>query len=205
MTKTKARDMESCSAKVRGRTEGFGAWALRACSLAVGLWLGVGCHGEPAAAPVQSATGPVGATSVATPPGPPPEAQGTWSASPSPETLAGFAAGAEGSSPAASLSAQDPGPDIHKVGEPGLSPSVCSPAGVAPYPEDARVAKVEATVLARCIVETDGKLTCRMVKSHKLFDKPILDMLAKARVPVFTKDGTPVRVACNYTFRFKIQ
>lgn len=94
---------------------------------------------------------------------------------------------------------------ILSMGDPRLVQTRC-PRIVPQYPQKARDAHVEATVLARCVVEKTGALDCKMLKSHPLFDKEILDTLAKTKVsPFTTTDGTPVRVSCMYPFRFRME
>ncbi len=94
---------------------------------------------------------------------------------------------------------------ILSVGDPSLKQTTCPPVGTPPYPQAARDAKVESTLIARCIVETSGSLTCKMIKSHEMLEKTVLAHLAKARVkPFTTTNDVPVPVACNYVFRYKL-
>ena len=64
---------------------------------------------------------------------------------------------------------------------------------------------METTVVARCVVETSGSLTCNLIKSHPFLEASTKSFLAAAHVKPFTARGQPVRVACNYTFRFKLE
>lgn len=97
-----------------------------------------------------------------------------------------------------------PATSILNVGDPSLKQTTCPPVGTPPYPQAARDAKVESTLIARCVVETSGSLTCKMIKSHEMLEKTVLAHLAKARVkPFTTMNDVPVRVACNYVFRYK--
>jgi Gram-negative bacterial TonB protein C-terminal len=64
---------------------------------------------------------------------------------------------------------------------------------------------VEATLLARCTVEPGGSLSgCTILKSHPFFEASVKAHLASAKVRGFTAQGKPVRVACNYPFRYKL-
>lgn len=96
--------------------------------------------------------------------------------------------------------------DVLMPGNPLLTQARCPHPGAPPYPQAAKDAQVEATIVARCIAEKDGSLTCKLVKSHPLFEKPMLDHLNKSKVPpMTTTDGKPARVMCMYTYRYKIQ
>ena len=100
------------------------------------------------------------------------------------------------------------GPDsVWSIGDPELTQSTCPKlSGTPPYPKEARDAKVETTLIVRCIVEKSGELQCTFIKSHPLFEKPTLAFLKKQKVTPFAlKDGTKVRVGCVYPFRFKLQ
>ena len=98
-----------------------------------------------------------------------------------------------------------PATSILNVGDPSLKQTTCPPVGTPPYPQAARDAKVESTLIARCVVETSGSLTCKMIKSHEMLEKTVVAHLAKARVkPFTTMNDVPVRVACNYVFRYKL-
>lgn len=80
-----------------------------------------------------------------------------------------------------------------------------SPA--APYPPEALVAKVEATILARCNAYPDGSLRgCTIVKGNPFFDAPVLAHLGRTRVQPFTSGGKPVSgfVPINIPLRYKL-
>jgi protein TonB len=78
----------------------------------------------------------------------------------------------------------------------------------APYPQEARTAKQEGLVLARCNVYPDGSLQgCKIVKSHPFFDAAVLAHLGKLRAKPFTSGGKPVSgyVPVNISMRFKLE
>lgn len=123
-------------------------------------------------------------------------------------TAAGSSGAVSFAAPAAteSAAAQPPTAPATTTSLPsGPDQAGCPPPGVPPYPKEAKDAQVEATLIARCMVNTNGMLSCSMIKSHPLLDQTTRLFLALTRVPPFTARGTPVRVACNYTFRFKLQ
>jgi protein TonB len=91
------------------------------------------------------------------------------------------------------------------IGDPNLDQTSCPSVGQPPYPQEARAAKVEAKLVARCIVEPSGSLTCSLVKSHPFFETSIKAYLSSVRVKPFTSHGTPVRVSCNYPFSFRLE
>lgn len=140
-----------------------------------------------------------------------PSASRTNAAAPSGLPSATAAAGPSGAvpsaAPATSAAAEAQVSGVRTVqspGAPALDQPGCPMPGAPPYPAEAKEAKVEATIIARCIVETNGTLSCSMIKSHPLFDQTLRVFLALRRVPPFTAGGTPVRVICNYPFRFKL-
>jgi TonB family protein len=96
---------------------------------------------------------------------------------------------------------------VLRAGDSRLSQKRCPQPGAPPYPQAAKDAKVETRIVARCIVETNGTMSsCKLLKSHPLFEKPMLDHLNKAKVPpMTTTDGKPARVQCHYVYRFKIE
>jgi hypothetical protein len=114
--------------------------------------------------------------------------------------LGGVAGGVVGGSPS-SL----PADGVYRMGDPRLTQTRCPRQDGPPYPQAAKDANVETTIIARCIVETNGALDCKLVKSHPLFEKSMLDHLKKTRVPpMTTTDGKPARVLCNFVYRFRM-
>jgi periplasmic protein TonB len=74
------------------------------------------------------------------------------------------------------------------------------------FPREAREAKVEGTLLAKCVITTDGALTnCRIIKSLPFLDQPVLDALAQRRYTPVSFQGRPVSVEYVIPFKFKIQ
>lgn len=136
----------------------------------------------------------------------------TNAAVPSGLPSATVAAGSSGAVPSAAPVTTAPAvaqvPGARTVQSPGalaFDQAGCPAPGFPPYPQEAREAQVEATIIARCVVQTNGTLNCSMIQSHPLFDQTTRVFLALKRVPPFTVGGTPVRVACNYPFRFKLK
>lgn len=74
------------------------------------------------------------------------------------------------------------------------------------FPREAREAKVEGTLLAKCVITTDGALTnCRIIKSLPFLDQPVLEALAQRRYTPVSFQGRPVSVEYVIPFKFKIQ
>lgn len=98
-------------------------------------------------------------------------------------------------------------PGVFRAGDSQLAQERCPHPGAPTYPKAAKDAKVETRIVARCIVETNGSMSnCKLLASHPLFEKPMLDHLKKANVPPMTTiDGKPARVQCTYVYRFKMQ
>ncbi len=106
-----------------------------------------------------------------------------------------------------SASASDLPDGVFRMGDSRLTQTRCPQPGAPPYPQAAKDANVETRIVVRCIVETNGTLnSCKLLKSHPLFDKPMLEHLKKAKVPpMTTTDGKPARVQCQYVYRFNMQ
>ena len=74
------------------------------------------------------------------------------------------------------------------------------------FPREAREAKVEGTLLARCVITTEGALTsCRIIKGLPFLDQPVLDALAQRRYTPVSFQGRPVAVEYVIPFKFKLQ
>ena len=74
------------------------------------------------------------------------------------------------------------------------------------FPREAREAKVEGTLLAKCVITTEGALTgCRILKSLPFLDQPVLEALAQRRYTPVSFQGRPVAVEYVIPFKFKIQ
>jgi protein TonB len=80
-------------------------------------------------------------------------------------------------------------------------------AGSPPvYPSMARSARVEATVLVKCVITTGGVLqNCRILQGHPLLDDAVLTALAAQRYRPTLWGGQPVNVDYLFTFRFKLE
>jgi TonB family protein len=76
-------------------------------------------------------------------------------------------------------------------------------AAVAPaYTREALEARVEGTVIAKCVVTTSGALTgCRIVKGVPHMDQAVLNALSASRYAPATLQGKPVSVDYIFTMR----
>jgi eukaryotic-like serine/threonine-protein kinase len=76
-------------------------------------------------------------------------------------------------------------------------------SAVAPaYTREALEAKVEGTVIAKCVVTTSGALTgCRIVKGVPHMDQAVLSALAASKYQPATLQGKPVSVDYIFTMR----
>jgi TonB family protein len=85
-------------------------------------------------------------------------------------------------------------------------PSLVAGPSQPTYSNEARIAKVEGTVLARCTITTSGSVTnCRIIKGLPFMDAPVLDALRQQRYTPVTFNGAPVQVDYLFTFKFKLQ
>ncbi|AUX47844.1 protein kinase [Sorangium cellulosum] len=81
-------------------------------------------------------------------------------------------------------------------------PAPISAPAVA-YTREARQARVEGTVIAKCVVTTAGSLTgCRIIKGLPHMDEAVLSALAASRYRPITFQGRPVNV--DYVFSIKL-
>jgi len=73
------------------------------------------------------------------------------------------------------------------------------------YPREARQARVEGTLLAKCVITTEGALTgCRIIKSLPFLDEPVLAALAHRRYAPVMFQGRPVNVEYMISLRFEL-
>lgn len=71
------------------------------------------------------------------------------------------------------------------------------------YTPEARDARVEGTMVARCTITTTGSVTgCRLLKSLPHMDKSVLDALYSRRYTPVIWEGKPVAV--SYTFNIRV-
>jgi protein TonB len=135
-----------------------------------------------------------------------------------------LAAGADSRSPVAGST-----PEVQIAGLSGVAPT--APVGVAAplpsseilpfgdgmnlprliegpepvYPRAAREARVEGTLLAKCVITTEGLLrSCRIMKSLPFLDEPVLTALAGRRYAPVMFQGRPVNVEYVISLRFEL-
>lgn len=140
---------------------------------------------------------------------------------------------AETPAPAVPLSA-DPGVDDGTIGGIGSRIAAETPAPVRPpepprpsgpvriadlprppmkvldvrpaYPEVARSARLEGTVVIEAVIDTLGRVTnCRVVKSAPLFDQSALDAVSQWRYTPSTYNGRTVAVLMTITVHFALR
>jgi len=85
-------------------------------------------------------------------------------------------------------------------------PVLISGPAQPPYPSDAMRQRVEGTVIAQCVITTEGRLRdCRIIKGHPFLDSAVNATLAQQRYSPVTYGGRPVSVRYILTFKFKLQ
>ncbi|NTX13490.1 TonB family protein [Myxococcus sp. CA056] len=73
------------------------------------------------------------------------------------------------------------------------------------YTEQARMARVEGTVIAKCVVTREGDVRdCRIIKGLAHMDEEVLDALHHRRYSPVTFQGRPQSVSYVFTLRFKL-
>ncbi|MEP7124329.1 MAG: TonB family protein [Byssovorax sp.] len=74
------------------------------------------------------------------------------------------------------------------------------------FPREALEARVEGTLLAKCVITTEGALTgCRIIKSLPFLDQPVLAALAQRRYTPVSFQGRPVAVEYVIPFKFTLK
>ncbi|WP_437657247.1 TonB family protein [Sorangium sp. So ce1182] len=172
----------------------------------------------------ESASAELEALAAAAPVYPPPSSQGAASALPErapaeeprpagPGTAEPAAAEPEAAEPSATSLAAAPAavpaaapaappPEVLRFQE-GMTRPVPIAAPAVVYTREARQARVEGTVLARCVVTTAGALTgCRIVKGVPHMNEAVLSALAASRYRPVTYQGRAVNV--DYVFSIKL-
>jgi protein TonB len=73
------------------------------------------------------------------------------------------------------------------------------------YPREAREARVEGTLLAKCVITTEGALRgCQIIKPLPFLDEPVLTALARRRYTPVSFQGRPVNVEYVISLRFEL-
>lgn len=73
------------------------------------------------------------------------------------------------------------------------------------YPRAAREARVEGTLLAKCVITTEGALrSCKIIKSLPFLDEPVIEALARRRYAPVMFQGSPVNVEYVISLRFEL-
>ncbi len=96
-----------------------------------------------------------------------------------------------------------PSSEILPFGE-GMSLPRLLEAPEPSYPREAREARVEGTLLAKCVITTEGALQrCRIIKSLPFLDEPVLAALAHRRYAPVMFQGRAVNVEYVISLRFE--
>ncbi len=91
---------------------------------------------------------------------------------------------------------------LSEMGRPVLVAGPAQP----PYPSPAASQRIEGTVIAQCVITTEGRLRdCRILKGNPFLDPAVNATLAQQRYSPLTYGGRPVSVRYNITFKFKLQ
>jgi periplasmic protein TonB len=71
------------------------------------------------------------------------------------------------------------------------------------FTREANEARVSGTMLVKCVITTEGRLTnCRVIRPVSFMTEEVLAALATQRYSPVTFNGTPVSVDYLFTFRF---
>jgi serine/threonine-protein kinase len=140
--------------------------------------------------PTPSATASAAPVAAPPPTPPPPTQTATAEASPPPAAT-----------PTATAAAPPPTNEVQHLDESTTRPTRVS--GAQPvYPREAMAAKVQGTVVAKCVITTTGSVTgCRIVKGLPFMDGPVLSALSGWKYTPATRDGKPVSVDMPITLK----
>ncbi|MCE9667006.1 energy transducer TonB [Myxococcus stipitatus] len=88
----------------------------------------------------------------------------------------------------------------------GLRPPELLRQGIAlEYTEQARVARVEGTMLAKCVITREGQVRdCRILKGMAHMDEAVIESLESRRYSPVYFQGSPVSVSYVFTIRLKL-
>jgi protein TonB len=74
------------------------------------------------------------------------------------------------------------------------------------YPEIARAARVDGSVILECVIDTTGRVTnIRVLTSVPLLDQAAIDAVRRWRYTPSVYHGRPVSVLMTVTMRFTLQ
>jgi protein TonB len=105
--------------------------------------------------------------------------------------------------PAAAQTAKEG--DLVPFGTPGLSPPKLDKLTKVPYPNQARLAKVEGTVTVQVLVsETGTALDVKVLRGVPQLNEAAIEMARRSTFRPATKDGVRVRSYYNMTIPFKL-
>ncbi|MEP7124328.1 MAG: TonB family protein [Byssovorax sp.] len=113
-------------------------------------------------------------------------------------------AGPSAISPPAGVAAPLPSSEILPFGDGMNLPRLIE--GPEPvYPRAAREARVQGTLLAKCVITTQGALQgCKILKSLPFLDEPVLTALAGRRYAPVMFQGRPINVEYVISLRFEL-
>lgn len=105
---------------------------------------------------------------------------------------------------AAAFATAAAGSDVLPFGE-GMSPPRLLEGPDPVVPREAREARVEGTMLVKCVITTAGALQgCRVLKSLPFLEEPVLEALARRRYTPVLFQGRPVNVEYVIPLRFEL-
>lgn len=112
------------------------------------------------------------------------------------------AAPSAAAAPALGAAAAPSVPAVLSFGPEMTRPSLIS-GGELSYPREAMLAGVSGTIIAKCLVTSEGALrNCRIIKGLPFLDKAALDVLATRKYSPVTYQGKAVSV--EYVFNLKV-
>lgn len=96
--------------------------------------------------------------------------------------------------------------DEEKATSLGITPPEQITMVEADYPELARKARVEGTVVLSVIIEADGTVSLeRVLKPHPLLEQSAIDCVRKWRYRPGLLNGKPVRIRATVQVKFHLQ
>jgi TonB family protein len=118
--------------------------------------------------------------------------------------VGGTIGGTIGGPSSAAVLATDPGLTVVPFGAGMNRPQKISCRDVR-YPPAARDAQIEGTMLVKCVIELDGKLTdCKVVKALPLMDVEVLAAISTWRMTPVLYNGQAIRVSYTIPVRLSL-
>jgi TonB family protein len=112
--------------------------------------------------------------------------------------VAGAARPAVAAPPASEIGTRD----VVPFGEGMTRPVLLQPGKPIIYTREATAARIEGTMIVRCVITTDGTVErCNVIKPLAFMNEPVVEHLLSQKFQPVTYQGKPVSVGYNFSVR----